>query len=263
MRQPLDDKTYPYPRLCAHRGWSGALPENTLPAYGAAIALGADEIELDLYSTTDGVLVSCHSYRLSEISDGDGIVYEKSYAELEKLDFGVKFGEEFRGLRIATLEEILRQFGNRVIINIHMKIWDLQLPDDKMEETVALVKKYGCERSVYFLACNAWGDDKIREMKARHPEISCALGHDRQRMWESVERAIEVGADKMQQYEGYVDRETVEKAHKHGIRVGVYVYEGDRDAIIEKSMDYYRMGVDYVLTDHFLALKNRFDAEFK
>ena len=33
-----DDSTMPYPRLCAHRGFSKAAPENTMPAFGAAIA---------------------------------------------------------------------------------------------------------------------------------------------------------------------------------------------------------------------------------
>ena len=33
-----------YPRVCAHRGFSGACPENTLPAFASAIALGVDEI---------------------------------------------------------------------------------------------------------------------------------------------------------------------------------------------------------------------------
>ena len=54
------DKYMPYPRLCAHRGLSSILPENTMVSFGAAIALGASEIEFDLWVTTDGELVSCH-----------------------------------------------------------------------------------------------------------------------------------------------------------------------------------------------------------
>ena len=37
------------PHLCAHRGVSHACPENTLTAFGAAIAMGVQEIELDLH----------------------------------------------------------------------------------------------------------------------------------------------------------------------------------------------------------------------
>ena len=35
-------------KFCAHRGVSALMPENTLPALAAALALGADEIEFDV-----------------------------------------------------------------------------------------------------------------------------------------------------------------------------------------------------------------------
>ena len=48
------DATMPYPRVCAHRGFNTIAPENSLPAYGAAVAMGAEEIEFDLWFTKDG-----------------------------------------------------------------------------------------------------------------------------------------------------------------------------------------------------------------
>ena len=48
-------------RLCAHRGFSTIAPENGMAAFGAAVALGASEIEFDLWWTKDGEIV-----RLSE-----------------------------------------------------------------------------------------------------------------------------------------------------------------------------------------------------
>ena len=41
---------------CSHRGFNSIAPENTLPAFGAAVALGAEEIELELWATSDGLL---------------------------------------------------------------------------------------------------------------------------------------------------------------------------------------------------------------
>ena len=57
------DDRMSYPRLCAHRGFNTVAPENSMPAFGAAVALGAEEIEFDIWSTKDGVLVSCQSLR--------------------------------------------------------------------------------------------------------------------------------------------------------------------------------------------------------
>ena len=46
--------------VIAHRGASGELPENTLPAFERAIELGADAIELDVHADRDGRLVVTH-----------------------------------------------------------------------------------------------------------------------------------------------------------------------------------------------------------
>lgn len=252
-----DDKTYPYPRICAHRGWSKVLPENTLPAYGAAIALGADEIELDLYATKDGVLVSCHSYDVEAISDGKGYIHELTYEELLKYDFGVKFGEQFRGLKIVKFEELLKKFANRVIMNIHVKIWDLfwtlKFSDDKMDEIIALIKKYKCEKSVYFMACPAVF---LQQVKSRCPEIACAVGHYNERMWESVERAVEAGVEKMQQFEDYVNQEVIDRAHANGIKVNVFLNKSDTAENAKRFLD---MGADCILTDNFIEIKNAFE----
>ena len=80
-----------------------------MPAFGAAVAMGAEEIEFDLWTTKDGVLVSCHDMVLDRVSNGTGNVYEHSYAELLELDFGAKHGVQFEGMRIPTLEEILKK----------------------------------------------------------------------------------------------------------------------------------------------------------
>lgn len=62
------DKQAPYPRVCAHRGFPAIAPENSMPAYGAAVALGVDEIEFDLWPTKDGEIVSIHDDTLDRVS---------------------------------------------------------------------------------------------------------------------------------------------------------------------------------------------------
>ena len=57
------------PAIVAHRGASGYRPEHTLDAYRLAIAMGADDIEVDLVPTRDGVLVARHESELSGTTD--------------------------------------------------------------------------------------------------------------------------------------------------------------------------------------------------
>ena len=145
------ESVMPYPRICAHRGFNTVAPENSMPAFGAAVALGAEEIEFDIWSTKDKVLVSAHDETLERVSDGAGKIEDYTYAELLKLDFGAKHGEKFRGLKIPTFEQILKKFAGRAIMNIHVKIWDKNDPEPMIEEIVALIRKYDCERHVYFM----------------------------------------------------------------------------------------------------------------
>ena len=46
--------------LQGHRGARGPRPENTLPAFEAALDAGASSVETDLHLTRDGVVVLCH-----------------------------------------------------------------------------------------------------------------------------------------------------------------------------------------------------------
>ncbi len=48
------------PEIIAHRGTPRAHPENSLPGFAHALALGADALELDVHLTADGVPVVHH-----------------------------------------------------------------------------------------------------------------------------------------------------------------------------------------------------------
>ncbi|MBQ4354484.1 MAG: hypothetical protein IJC71_06280 [Clostridia bacterium] len=243
------DSVMPYPRLCAHRGFNTVAPENSLPAFGAAVALGAEEIEFDLWSTSDGVLVSCHDAKLDRVSDGTGKIYEHTYEELLRLDFGIKHGEKFRGLKIPTFEEILRRFAGRVIMNIHVKIWDAEFENPMIEEIVALIRKYDCEKHIYFMTSS---DKMIRRVMQYAPDLACCVGWNRNKDPLSiVDRAIELGAYKVQLFKPYFNQESVDKAHAHGILCNVFWADDP-----EEARRYLEMGIDTILTNDYQAVYN-------
>lgn len=238
-----------YPRICAHRGFNTIAPENSLPAFGAAVALGAEEIEFDIWSTTDKVLVSSHDSSLERVSDGSGKIYEHTYDELLSLDFGFKRGEKFRGLKICTFEEILQKFAGRVIMNIHVKIWDMKFADTMMEEIVGLIRKYDCAKHVYFMTTN---DAIIKEVMQYAPDICGCVGWDGNKEPLSiVERAIALGAKKVQLFKPYFNQQSVNLAHEHGIYCNVFFADDPEEAI-----RYRNMGIDCILTNDYLAIKN-------
>jgi glycerophosphoryl diester phosphodiesterase len=166
-----------------------------------------------------------------------------------KFDFGAKHDKRFHGLKIPTFEEILQKFAGRVIMNIHVKIWDHEYEDNKLDEIVALLRKYDCEKHMYFMTIS---DRMIRMVHERYPGLKCCVGWDRNKdPMSMVNRAIALGAYKVQLYKPYFNQETVDKAHAHGILCNVF-WSDD----CEEAINYRQMGIDTILTNDYLTIKN-------
>lgn len=232
-----------YPRICAHRGFSAVAPENSLPSFALAVGMGADEIEFDLWRTTDGAIVSCHDATLERVSTGSGKIYEKSFDQIKDLDFGVKFSESFRGLRILTFEQILQRFAKTCIMNIHIK--DTVYPDEYIDELVALLEKYDCLSYAYFMS----GDDAtIKKIKQKYPAMTCCMGAGA-KPWEIVDRAIEYGCEKVQLFKPYFDENMIKKAHDNNIKCNVFWSDDEIEA--KRFLD---MGIDCILTNDYFKI---------
>jgi glycerophosphoryl diester phosphodiesterase len=104
--------------VIAHRGSSSEAPENTLPAFEAAVRCGADAVELDVRLTADGAPVVIHDATLDRTTDRSGAVSALTLAELRAVDAGWHFSSDlgrshpFRGgeARVPTLGEVLWAF---------------------------------------------------------------------------------------------------------------------------------------------------------
>jgi len=133
--------------LQGHRGARGTAPENTLPGFAAALAVGVATLELDAGVTRDGVVVIHHDRRLNpDIARGpDGrwieapgpLLRELDFKALRRYDVGrLRPGSEYAarfpeqapadGARIPRLAELfalVRKAGNdEVRFNIETKI---------------------------------------------------------------------------------------------------------------------------------------------
>jgi glycerophosphoryl diester phosphodiesterase len=91
----------------AHRGYSAVAPENTLPAFAAAVLGGATHVEFDVRTTADGVPVVIHDRTLDRTTTGTGHVWDCSYLEIRSLDAGGWFSPAYAGVPVPTLAETL------------------------------------------------------------------------------------------------------------------------------------------------------------
>ena len=128
----------------AHRGASARCPENTLAAFEAAIACGADSVELDVQLSADAVPVVIHDDTVDRTTNGTGAVAQLTAAELASLDAGSWKSPSFRGERIPTLDQCLWLLAGTVRINIELKARDLRLAG----LVVAAIEQRGLHRQV-------------------------------------------------------------------------------------------------------------------
>jgi glycerophosphoryl diester phosphodiesterase len=73
------------PLFAAHRGGAALWPENSLLAFGNALALGADYLELDVHLSRDGEVMVIHDPTLDRTTSGSGPVRERTAVELQAL----------------------------------------------------------------------------------------------------------------------------------------------------------------------------------
>ncbi len=136
----------PPPLVIAHRGASGLAPENTTLAVAAAIALGADMVEVDVRPTRDGRLVIFHDRATGRTARFQPRTYGKgrrgakiadlTIEQLKRLDAGSWKGPAFAGLAVPTLSEILAQCAGRIALNLELKV-DRTLTPTERERFVA------------------------------------------------------------------------------------------------------------------------------
>ena len=99
----------------AHRGlWGNGIVENTLSAYKNAVDNGYP-IEIDLYSSKDGVLFSFHDTFLKRMTGAEGLIYEKTAKELKELNL-LDSNE-----KIPTFDEVLSLVDGKVPLLIELK----------------------------------------------------------------------------------------------------------------------------------------------
>jgi len=128
--------------ITAHRGDNSQAPENTMPAFKAAVENGADWIELDVTQTKDGVMVIFHDADLMRITGKPDKIWDMNYEELSQINAASHWGPFFRDTRIPTLEEVLDYCKDKIKLNIEVKVNDHQT-QDFIPDLVALIQAKG------------------------------------------------------------------------------------------------------------------------
>ena len=141
-----------------HRGYCAKYPENTLISYEAAIDLGVDCFEFDVWLSKDKVPILMHDGNARRTCGVDKKLCDMTLEEIKALEaaYTEKFGDEFlgKGIEVPTLEELCKLVSTKrphMPLGVEIK----EYTEETVDITVEMLKSYGLFDNAWFYAFDA------------------------------------------------------------------------------------------------------------
>ena len=259
--------------LQGHRGARGMAPENTLPAFAAALGVGVSTLELDVGVTRDGVVVIHHDRRLNPdlarapdgqwISAPGPLLRSLAYEELRRYDVGrLRPGSEYAarypeqkpadGARIPRLAELfalVKKAGNdSVRFNIETK-----LSPSAPEETLppgafarALLAEIRAAGVAERTTVQSFDWRTLQAVQQEAPGIATVYLTGRRRAGVSQPRSVHAAGGRIWS-PNYEELDSAELVEARALELRVIPWTVNEPAFIEKYLD---LGVDGMISDY-------------
>lgn len=232
--------------VTAHRGYSGAYPENTVTAEKQGMAVGADWIELDVFLSKDGEVVVSHDRTTARMGDRNLTIADSTYAELRTVDVAWGF-RDAHGLttkevpveRMPLLEDILKLVKKQDHTRVSIQPKETEVVD----AAVGIVQRLGMQEWVGFNDGNLTLMSRVKELD---PDIhvfwdtSATADVD-----ESVATALDRGFESIVMNQAAVSPESIATIQDAGLEAGAWTINDF--AVMQRFVDW---GIDRVYTDY-------------
>jgi glycerophosphoryl diester phosphodiesterase len=212
------------------------MPENTLPSFADAVALGADEIEFDVRLTADNEMIVCHDLDVGAVSDKKGELSAYTLAELRRMNAG-----SYKNWYVpfTTPEEVISAFAGRAVLNIH--IHDFGENMDVPARLRRLLYRNDCTDYAYFAA----RDEQLALCLRFAPDIvRCSLAPRENGGADIIDYAVKYACRRVQFRKPYFNPAAIARAKSYGMEVAVCWADDRYEA--KRLLD---MGVDTILTN--------------
>ena len=228
--------------LCAHRGAMETHPENTIPAFLAAVEAGAQMIEFDVWLTKDNQMVVIHDETVDRTTNGKGKVSELTLAEIKKLDAGSWKSSDFAGVTVPTLQEVFAKMPYNIWLNVHIK-GEGELP-------VMVARFIAKQNRLHqaFLACNTIASEQAKKVV---PQILICNMERQNSVEEYIAGTIQENADFIQLLKAnYPDLPSItEELKENGIQINYYKADSP-----EEILELFEAGVDFPLVNDIVQM---------
>lgn len=245
--------------VVAHRGSSGAAPENTLAAVRLALEHKSDVVENDIQRTSDGELVIMHDTTLARTTDVEQVfpdrapwnVRDFTLAEVKQLDAGSWFAPEFAGERVPTLAEWVHEVGGQAGMLLEPKAPELYPGietdlDKELRSLPEFERALKADQVVVQAFNHAW----LRIYKDRAPDVPVGLLYG-YKPTEVEIAAASTWAEQVNPALGAIDQTTVDQVHAHGMEIHVWTVNAGTD--MRRAINW---RVDGIITNYPQVLRD-------
>lgn len=222
------------PLVIAHRGYSAAAPENTLPAFQLGVEAGSDLVELDYHHSKDGTLTVLHDFTLDRTTDAarrfsrtNLAVASFTFEELKPLDASSWRGTGQPPAGIPSLDQALDLIQKGSVTLIERKAGpardcvDLVRRRSLLNKVVVqsfdwayLEEYHKLEPTQILGALGPWGQFKGQKLAEEEKWLSTR--------W--IDEAKRIGA-RVLVWNRQVNADAIQAAHDRGMKVWVYTID--------------------------------------
>ncbi len=229
-------------QVIAHRGDSVRAPENTYPAFEIALLEGVDCLELDVQQTKDGVIVVSHDDSLKKFTGENIGVHDVTYKELMEIDVGSCFSEEYKGLKMSTLDEILKLIESKEGATVQIEIKVAEYDHHLEEKLIQVIRDNHMEDRCSIISLSPEPLERVHALDPdMHLVYTMSLAYGDVSAFDFVEGySIE---------QSNISVDMVADAHRNGKKV--YAWTANSGKSIQYLLD---CGVDGILTDDPIML---------
>lgn len=204
--------------IYAHRGASTTHPENTMPAFAAALRQGATGIELDVQLTRDGELVVFHDWSLKRIFGKPGHIRDYTLKEIRRWDAGSWFDSRFAGVNVPTLDDVLaRAAAKSIMVNIELKNF-LSFANGIERKVSEAIARHKIEDKTVISTFNPLSLELLREADCKSDTAFLYFGHLR----EAWRYACEYNCTHLHPPAQEVNESFLEACREHDLKVVPY-----------------------------------------
>lgn len=217
--------------VIGHRGAAGLAPENTVKALQTGLDAGAEMLELDVRLTRDHVPIIAHDRQTVHVHRYPNLVSQRSAAELKA---------DPKGPTVATLDQVLKKFGGKVMLNIQLKSRGSAKP------VIDVLRNFAKKQPGIWdttLITSFFGRELIAARKFE-PRINLGLIHRKNPfLFLTYQRRLDLTAVGFHRL--YINPFALEIARRVGLFTYCYTVNRPKTALIM-----YEKGLDGIVTDY-------------